>query len=96
MLFRRTARSFLAVLSVFLPALAVGLALAQPPPPGTAPPGGKDDEPYRLTAGADRGGAGAEMQHKRLHPEFLNQIAAYIDATDADLDVLRRVLEAST
>ena len=35
------------------------------------------------------------MQHKRLHPEFLNQIAAYIDATDADLDVLRRTVQPS-
>ena len=33
------------------------------------------------------------MQHKRLHPEFLNQIAAYIDATDADLDLFRRTVQ---
>jgi hypothetical protein len=33
------------------------------------------------------------MQHKRLRPEFLNQIAAYIDATDADLDALRRTVQ---
>ena len=30
------------------------------------------------------------MQHKRLQPEFVNRIAAYIDATDADLEDLRR------
>jgi len=29
------------------------------------------------------------MQHKQLLPEFLNQIAAYIDASDADLEDLR-------
>jgi hypothetical protein len=30
------------------------------------------------------------MQHKELEPEFLNQIAAYIDATDTSLDELHR------
>lgn len=34
----------------------------------------------------------AQMQHKRLPPEVLNRIAACIDATEADLEELRRTV----
>lgn len=35
------------------------------------------------------------MQHKELKPEFLNQIAAYIDATDTALDDIHRRVQPS-
>jgi len=35
------------------------------------------------------------MQHKELEPEFLNQIAAYIDATDTALTELHRRVQPS-
>ena len=73
MLSSGAARPLLAVLSVLAAAMAVGLALAQPPPPGTAPPGGRDDEPYRLTADRLEGSASAgENVYTAIRPTVVH------------------------
>lgn len=73
MLSRGAPPPLLAVLSVLAAALAVGAALAQPPPPGTVTPGGRDDEPYRLTADRLEGSAAAgENVYTAIHPTVVH------------------------
>ena len=63
----------LLALSVLGASLAVGVALAQPPPPGTVTPGGRDDEPYRLTADRLEGSAAAgENVYTAIHPTVVH------------------------